>query len=211
MEIEMKYGIPDKEIADNIWTDPDLLDISDMSSAESLVMKAVYFDTDDCIMSKNNISVRVRAEGEHYFATLKANGSHKDGMFTREEINVPVSDDASFMALDPSVFAGSENGDRLIELLKGKKLRNLLEMRFLRRRKRMNYAGSIMELALDSGSIITDNGEMPIMEMEIELFAGEPAAIEALGKKISEKYGLSVKNTSKFKDGLILLGAKDLK
>ena len=205
MEIEMKYSVPDKQTADEIWTDTYIDSISDMNSVENLVMKAIYFDTEDLLLSKNNIAVRVRSEGSHYFATLKANGKQKDGLFTRDEINVPVSDESSFMELDPTIFKGSEPGDALIKIADGRKLTNLMEMRFLRRKKRISYSGSIMELALDSGSIITDKGEVPIMEMEIELFAGEPESIQSLGQKLAKQYNLNTKETSKFKDGLDLL------
>jgi len=202
MEIEMKYALPDRKVADDIWEDEYLASISDASSSESLVMKAVYFDTPDLLLSKNGIALRVRAEGDRYFATLKANDINENGMFTRDEINVPVADDTSFIAVDPRLFSGSENGDKLLELLGDNQLVNILEMRFLRRRKRIAYASSIMELAVDIGSIITDKGELPIQEMEIELFAGSNEALKALGNEIATKYNLTPKTTSKFKDGL---------
>ena len=108
----------------------------------------------------------------------------------------------SFIDLDPSIFAESPDGAMLLDLIKGKPLENLLEMRFLRRRKRLTYDNSVMELALDSGSIITDKGDVPIMEMEIELFAGSENAIKKLGDKLAEKYKLTPKDSSKFKDGM---------
>ncbi|MCQ2553519.1 MAG: CYTH domain-containing protein [Clostridia bacterium] len=206
MEIEMKYAVPDKQTLDSIWEDEYLNEISDASSAESLVMKAIYFDTADYRLSKNNIAVRVRSEGETYFATLKTNGSHKDGLFTRDEINVPITDETSFMALNPAIFKGSDPGDVMISLVGDEPLLNVLEMRFLRRRKRLAYASTIMELAVDSGSIITDKGEVPIMEIELELFAGDAEATRKLGDIIAEKYGLKVKISSKFRDGLDILG-----
>lgn len=206
MEIEMKYAVPDKQTLDSIWEDEYLNEISDASSAESLVMKAIYFDTADYRLSKNNIAVRVRSEGETYFATLKTNGSHKDGLFTRDEINVPITDETSFMALNPAIFKGSEPGDMMISLVGDEPLLNVLEMRFLRRRKRLAYASTIMELAVDSGSIITDKGEVPIMEIELELFAGDAEATRKLGDIIAEKYSLKVKISSKFRDGLDILG-----
>ena len=205
MEIEMKYGLPSKEVADSIWEDEYLTSMADATSAENLVMKAIYFDTADLKLSKNNISVRVRAEGDRNFATLKANGHHEDGMFTRDELNVPVTDESSFMALDPKIFAGSEVGDKMLEILNGEMLVNLLEMHFVRRRKRIAYSSSIMELAIDIGEIVTDSGTRPIQEMEIELFAGSEDAIRALGEEIAKKYDLKVKTTSKFKDGLEML------
>ncbi|MDO5331776.1 MAG: CYTH domain-containing protein [Bacillota bacterium] len=205
MEIEMKYALPNKQVADSIWEDEYLTSLSDAASAENLVMKAVYFDTEDGLLSKNNISVRVRAEGDRNFATLKANGTHKDGMFTRDELNVPILDDTSFMSLNPKLFAGSDVGNAMIEIVGDKPLINLLEMHFVRRRKRIAYASSIMELAIDIGEIITDKGEKPISEMEIELFAGSQDAIKTLGDEIANKYDLKIKNTSKLKDGLEML------
>jgi len=202
MEIEIKYALPDKKAADGIWEDEYLASISDAASAESLVMKAVYFDTPELDLQKNDLALRVRAEGDRVFATLKTGGKQDNGLFTREEINVPVPDDSSFMALDPRLFSGSESGDKLIELVGSKPLVNVLEMRFLRRRKRVAYESSIMELAIDIGSIITDKAEVPIQEMEIELFAGSEDALRILGDEIAKKYGLVVKTTSKFKDGL---------
>lgn len=205
MEIELKYSLPDKQIADNIWEDSYLDSISDNNSAENLVMKAVYFDTEDLLLSKNGITVRVRSEGDSNFATLKSISKGNDGLFKRDELNVPITDESSFMALDPMLFKGSEEGDRMIKILDGKMLINLLEMHFLRRRKRIAYASSIIELAIDTGTIITDKGEKPINEIELELFAGNEDSISHLGLEIANKYGLNAKNTSKFQDGLDML------
>ena len=52
MEIEMKYGIEDKEIAKSIWEDEYLASIEEKDSREKVYMKASYFDTDDYILSK---------------------------------------------------------------------------------------------------------------------------------------------------------------
>ena len=82
---------------------------------------------------------------------------------------------------------------------------NLLEMRYLRSRCRLAYGASIMELAIDTGSIITDKGEVPIMELEIELYAGDPKDICSLGKRLEEKYALVPEDRSKLARGLALL------
>ena len=202
MEIEMKYALPDAECSDEIWNDEFLNSITNNNTAEALVMKAIYFDTEDMRLTKNKMAVRVRAEGDRIFATLKAGDKQQDGMFERHEVNVPISDSLGLMSLSPEVFEQSEEGQELIKLVEGKPLINLFEMRFLRRCKKLSYGSSVMELALDLGSIISDKGEKPICEMEIELYAGKPEDIQALGAKIAEKYGLTPKTTSKFKDGL---------
>jgi len=202
MEQEMKYAIAGKEIADEIWDDEYIKSLSDQSTAEAVVMKAVYFDTADRSLAGNNMTFRVRAEGERYFATLKWGGCVVNGFHERREINVPVTDDIFFINPSIAIFKGSEEGEELINLVGDKVLTNLLETRFLRRRVRITFEGSIIELSLDSGSVITDNGEVPISECELELYFGSVEKVKKLGAILAEKYNLSVKNSSKFADGL---------
>jgi len=206
MEIEMKYAVPGKEIADSIWDDPKIDELSDISSAESVIMKAVYFDTEDWDLKKNHISVRVRLEGERRFATLKWGGkTSEDGLHQRNEINIPVNDDSFFIQFNPDLFDICEEGKMIKDAIGDKTLINILEMRFIRRRKRLTYKNSVMELSLDNGNIITDNGEVCISEMEIELFSGQAEDIQAVGTQLAQKYNLTPKLSSKFSDGIKML------
>lgn len=204
MELEIKYAIPDRETADAIWNDDTISRLSDPSSSEKVVMKAVYFDTPDGKLSKNNMAVRVRYEGESVFATLKWNGSAINGFHEREEINVPCGEEY-FITSPKELFCESEDGRVLMDLIGDDPLINLLEMRYLRRRIRLNYGASIMEMAIDSGAIITDKGEVPILEMEIELYAGDPKDLRELSECLAEAYGLTPENRSKLARGLAIL------
>ena len=205
MELEMKYSIPGREIAEEIWNDPTLLELGDPCSRKKVVMKAVYFDTPDGLLSRNNVAFRVRSEDCRMVATLKWGGTAVDGFHARQEINVPVDGDSCFIATPKEIFKESEDGKMLIDLVGDRPLINLLETRFLRSQMRVRYGGSIMELAIDTGSIVTDNGECPIMEAEIELYAGDPEDIRAFGEKLAEKYGLTAQNESKLKRGLDMI------
>lgn len=205
MELEMKYAIPSREDADRIWTELSSSELCDPASAETLVMKAIYFDTEDRTLSENNVTFRVRAEGETTFATLKWGGSSSNGFHERQEINVPVNGETCFIQPPTDLFRESLEGLQLMELIKDKALVNLLEMRFLRRRVRLTYNGTLMELAVDTGSIITDKGELPIIEAEIELFAGSEKDIMTIGSRIAQTYGLTPENRSKFARGLAFL------
>ncbi len=208
MEIEMKYAIPSREIADNIWSDSHISALCDMSSRESLVMKAIYFDTEDWILARNNVAVRVRSEGDSCFATLKWGGNYTDGIHSREEINIPINDESCFMMLPSDIFSMSEEGREMMELTGDRPLMNLFEMRFLRRRVRLKLGTTVAELAIDLGSITSDKGECPICELEIELFAGDPAGIKTLGKTLAERFRLGPKESSKFADGMKMIGLR---
>jgi len=160
MEIEMKYSIGDKEIAKNIWDDEYLLSVEEKDSREKVFMKAAYFDTDDNILSKNDISFRVRMEGCRIVASLKWNGTCKDGLHKREEINVPVKDEACFILPSPEIFKESDIGQEMIELIGDRKLHSILETHFLRSKLRVDTGKSICEVAVDVGEIITDFGKL---------------------------------------------------
>lgn len=208
MEIEMKYGIGEKETAKSIWEDEYLTSIEEKDSREKVYMKASYFDTDDYILSKNDIAFRVRMEGSRIVASLKWKGASKDGLHTREEINVPVNDEACFIAPDPEIFKESDIGRDMIALVAGKPLHSLLETRFLRSKMRIDTGKSICEVAIDEGEIVTDFGNVPICEMEIELFTGEQEDVLQIGRTLAEKYGLTAENRSKYARGLKLLEDK---
>jgi inorganic triphosphatase YgiF len=209
MEIEMKYGIGDKETANRIWEDEYLLSIEEKDSREKIYMKASYFDTDDYILSKNDIAFRVRMEGSRIVASLKCNGESKEGLHTREEINVPVNDETCFIMPKPEIFIESDIGREMIELVQGKPLHSLLETRFLRSRLRVDTGKSICEVAIDEGEIITDFGNLPICELEIELFSGDTEDVLRIGKSLADKYNLTAEDQSKYARGLKLLQDAD--
>lgn len=212
MELEMKYRIESRDIADSIWDDDLLMSLSDLSSREKLIMKAVYFDTEDHILSTNNMAFRVRLEGERIFATLKWGGHSSNGFHEREEINVPIAPVAGktyFINPPVDLFSESDEGKALIKFVGEKPLINMLETRYLRRRMRIDLNDSIMEIAIDTGNIVTDQGDEPILELEIELFTGDVKDVKELGKALAEKYNLIPENSSKLARGFALMNQKN--
>lgn len=205
MEIEMKYEIPDKSCADQIWEDEYLKEIGDDTSREALHMKAAYFDTDDHVLLDRDIAFRVRLEGNRAVAALKWNGTSEDGLHTREEINVPVVNEDCLTNPSPTVFCESAEGKDMIALVGDKPLRKLLDIHFLRRKVRVDTGKSICEVAIDTGEITTKYGNLPICELEIELFSGSEEDVLAIGDVLAEKYGLVPENRSKYARGLALI------
>lgn len=207
MEIELKYLVPDKETMDKIWDDEYVSEIEEKGSREDILMKAAYFDTEDRILSKNDIAFRVRMEGGKTIASLKWNDKDQSisGLHVREEINVPVADDTCFIAPKPDIFKESPEGRDLLEVVENSPLVNIMEMTFVRKSVRLDDGDCICELSLDDGKIICDGGEEPIREMEIELFTGEQDCLLKIGDTIVKKYGLRPENRSKYSRGLRLM------
>jgi len=90
MELEMKYGIGGKNIAENIWTDEYLMTIEEADTREKVFMKAAYFDTKDHVLCKNDITFRIRMEGSRIIATLKWSGKSPSTMGIDVGIPLPA-------------------------------------------------------------------------------------------------------------------------
>lgn len=207
MEVELKYAVPDKETMEKIWDDEYVSEIEEEGSRASILMKAAYFDTEDYILSKNDIAFRVRMEDSKFVASLKWNDKDQSirGLHMREEINVPVNDDAIFLSPKPDIFKESAEGRDLLEVVGDSPLVNILEMTFVRKKVRLDNGNCICELSLDEGKIVTDKGTEPISELEIELFSGDQDELMEIGKIISEKYNLQPETINKYARGLRLV------
>lgn len=204
MEIELKYAIDSKEVAAKIWQDEDLKKIEEAGTRETVIMNAVYFDTEDLDLSKNDMAYRVRKEGDRLVASLKWGGGSKGALHKREEINIPVMDTNP----NPMIFEACDIGDDLLSILGGKELHSVLEMHIERKRFRIDTESTILEISIDNGEIITDNGTVPVCEVEIELFSGSEDVMMKIGQTLAEKYELVSEKKSKFYRGLMMLGQR---
>lgn len=201
MEIELKYGIPTSEIADEIWKNRMFFHLEEEESREELCFDAKYFDTADNDLAKNEIAYRIRKEGEKWIAALKWKGHSEGALHVREEINVPVVSEIP----DISVFSESKIGGEVIKAIGDKPLYCLVETKFHRRRLRLDTGSSIFEMSIDNGWIITPYGEEIISEAELELFSGEQTELQELGEKLCREYGLTREERSKYARGIALI------
>ena len=205
MEIEIKYMIDSKETAERLWEDKALTKMEEPGSREKLFMKAAYFDTEDLVLSRNDIAFRVRMEGARVVACLKWGSNIEGSLHTREEINVPVNDLACFITPDIEIFRESDIGKELLNLIDGEQLQSIMEVGMLRSRFRIDTGTSIVEVSIDNGEIVTDYGTAPICEVELELFSGDTEELQKLGADIYEKYNLKEGLESKYARGLALV------
>lgn len=206
MEVELKYLVDSKETADEIFNDAYLFSIEEKETREKMFFKAAYFDTADYILSKNDIAFRVRMEGEQLVASLKWRGKVEGGLHRREEINVPVDDPQCYIMPSPEIFHESDIGKEVIRLVGENPLISLMEMGFLRSRFRVDTGNSIIEVALDMGEILTDRGNLPILELELELYSGDEDDLMDLGNRLSKSYELKPFDESKYLRGRKKLG-----
>ncbi|MDR0885843.1 MAG: CYTH domain-containing protein [Clostridiales Family XIII bacterium] len=209
MEIELKYKIANAAMLDSIWNDNYLGEIAEPDSREELEMRASYFDTEDRILSSNNIAFRIRKEGAKMVGTLKWRDEDDTiaGLYVRQEVNVPICDENYMISPDPLVFKESEEGRDLLEIIGDEPLSCVLEMSFCRRKVRVDDGNTICEISLDDGQILAGGRCEQICELEIELYTGGQEGLLQIGGVVAKKYGLEPELSSKFARGLKLLEA----
>ena len=204
MEIEYKFHIDSKEQAEAVFSDPEVLAVMDENSEESIDMHAVYFDTADRRLSREGMAFRTRKEGERYVATLKWNGTGENGLYEREEINIPLNGEEKFLAPDVDIFEQSSMCQVLKDVIGKRELLKRVEVLVTRRQARIDTGKSICEISYDDGTVINGDKKAPISEMEIELYSGNRADMEEFVEKLAEKHGLLPENRSKFRQGIDL-------
>ena len=207
MEIELKYRIDSVEQYDSLLSDPWIAGHAEDDEPETVRMKAAYFDTPDLTLIKHNIAFRIRSEGERTLATLKWRDDDDGigGLYIRSEINIPISDKTCFFAPDPSIFKESLEGRDLLDIIDGKPLENIIDMIFTRKRIRIDYGESILELALDEGVVVAGADSTQFRELEIEIYSGRKEDLLDTGNLIAKKYGLEPELKTKFARGIELL------
>lgn len=205
MEVELKYLIPEDINIDEMWQEAVFEKYGDVDSSSQVRMKAVYYDTEDERLAGVDAAFRIRHEGPHVVATIKWGGKQTEGLHEREELNIQLADsfDDSKPALE--VFAESEKGRELIELIGDRPLQEKIQTVFLRRIMRIDTGTVICEAALDTGSIITPAGDLVIRELEIELYSGDVEEMEEIGADLASRFGLVPGVESKYGRGVELL------
>lgn len=205
MEIELKYLLKDRNEADRILEDDIVSGVKDPDSFETLDMHAVYYDTEDLALTKSGIAIRVRREGEYYVATMKDKGTSASGLHRRREINVRLDNKAMIEEPDVTIFSESEEYEELLMIAGKDKLTPLLEMEFERRQVKIDTGSSISELSVDDGVMKANGKELPIMELELELYSGDEEEMTRFGEKLAEKYSLTPEDRSKFARAFALI------
>lgn len=170
-----------------------------MTSSEQ---HSVYFDTDDGDLHKAGLSLRVRQIGDRRIQTVKASANAAAGLFSRDEwereiaSNVPELDGGLADLIHSRV--GHDIGP----------LRPLFATSVVRSSRCQVKDGASIEMVADFGSVFAGERNAPICEIEMELRAGEPAALFALARKLDAHVALRLGVRTKSERGYRLAAGK---
>lgn len=163
---------------------------------------SVYFDTDQCDLRQNNVSLRVRREGQNFIQTIKACSS-PTSTFERDEWEQPLQDGQP--ELDTVMHTAL--GPVLTPQIRAA-LRPIFETRVERTYYHLADSAWRIEIAFDQGEIIAGNRSQPICEIELELKHGYRAALFELARMIVEVIPAQLTLTTKAERGYDLTQEK---
>jgi triphosphatase len=163
----------------------------------------VYYDTEDQRLRARGLAFRVRKDGRRYYQTLKSNDATGLAAY-RGEWQTPLSSSEPDLALMPPGATEVLNG-----LVDSDELRSVFTTRVRRLVRRVETTDrhgrpSLVEAALDLGTIECNGTSLPIAELELELLEGSPEALYALALEIDALAPLHVETRSKSARGYAL-------
>lgn len=168
-----------------------------MPPGETVVadMVAIYFDTPDHRLRRDGFGLRVRRSGGERIQTLKAALGDDGG---RDEWEWPVETDAPDLALLAGTPAALSAGTALVPLF------TVISRRTLRM---VEMEEALIELVIDDARVEAGDRAESFLELELELKAGEAAALTTLAARLSKVATLTPTALSKAGRGFRLLGA----
>ncbi|MEK8088602.1 CYTH and CHAD domain-containing protein [Thermithiobacillus plumbiphilus] len=203
METELKLTVANARAWSGVLNAPLLQEYAGGQPPRRVDMEAIYFDTPDHRLQQARIGYRVRREDAQLIATVKADSATLGGLHQRPEWNAVVSS----IEPDISVFADTEIHAALIEAIGDQMLVPVVSTRFERHLLDLKLPdGSEVEFAADRGEIRAGTLEAPILELELELKAGQTLGVLQLAARLAEDFPLLLEERSKLHRGLILAG-----
>lgn len=152
----------------------------------------VYFDTPDASLRGRGLVLRLRHDGDRWLQTLKASAKHRSIVPVRGEWEVTLPARSGMPALDLERFDISPLRVLLRKKLDTNELAPVFRVRTVRERGTMAHGGSVIEVALDRGELLTDvdgrRRRLPLAEVELELKSGRAEDLLAVAISLVKKH-----------------------
>ncbi|MBF0428996.1 MAG: CYTH domain-containing protein [Magnetococcales bacterium] len=166
----------------------------------------VYKDSADHQLLKHGLALRERTQGGERRVELKGAGTSSQGVVCRPEWQQVLLGELTG-CLD---LAEGPVRSRVLEILTPQTpLLPLFRCLISRRSLTLPVSDlGLVEISFDHGEVCTDQRQVEIREVEVELLAGSREAAIVLADDLAQRFGLTVAGPSKFLVGLTLLGWK---
>jgi triphosphatase len=166
---------------------------------------ALYFDTPDGTLAREQMALRLRRSGNAWRQTLKSGRSGAGGLHARDEWEFERPD----ASIDLALFAHTP----LAKLSGAADLHNALKEIFRVEVTRTTWQvevapGTRVEVALDQGEVRNAGGAEPVSEVEIEILEGEPHDMFDFARRLVESAPLRPSTVTKAQRGYRLMSGE---
>ena len=192
IELEYKLQLPSPQVLEDLLSSPLITPLLEGPFRE-LPMKTTYYDGEDRSFSRLHWTLRHRMEGEESVVCLKTPVpfSHSRNEW---QVSAPSLNRESVEAL---IRQGAPR--ELLDYYEDSPPKALCGAHFLRRCAMLTFPdGSRAEIAADRGEVFGPRGVLPILELELELYSGEPGEMTRLARELCRTYSLEEQPRSKF-------------
>lgn len=157
-----------------------------------------YFDTSNADLNRAKAALRVRKAGDDFIQTLKTRGEFVNGAHRREEWEWPVSGPELDLSLLEETPLSSELDLGSLEVV--------FETNFQRRVLWLEERTTLIEIAVDSGSVAASDARWPLHEVEFELKSGEGTKLVVWALALAREVPVFLNLVSKAEQGYFLAG-----
>lgn len=164
-----------------------------------------YLDTRDRKLTRSGMAYRIRrTNGKAFEATVKSQGKTVNGFSSREEYTVPLTKP------EPVLQGFAPQLDQKLQtLLQEDELLPLCTVEFTRKTALIQLSAvTVVEAALDQGTLTAGDKKVPIEELELEIKRGQERDLLRFTAALAQAIPLWPEERSKFKRGLDLTGWK---
>lgn len=159
-----------------------------------------YFDTPDLQLRQWDMGLRIRGCDGHYEQTIKTAGSVEGGVHSRPEYNIDIDQPKVDLSRFPSkIWPLGADIDKV-----QRRLTSLFDTDFSRMIWHIYLQDSLVEVALDIGTVCANGVSEPICEIEFELLAGQTQALLILGEQVTKQIPARLGRASKAQRGYCL-------
>ena len=193
-EFELKFEIPPANLQ--------RVEAAQKKGTRSKHLQATYFDTQEGTLAAHGLAVRIRKEGRRWVQTAKGPTST---LLERLEHSVTLAQQSGGAqpGVDLARHAGTPVGKAISQALKlqsGKDFFPLIPLYktdIQRVARLVEHGGSVMDISLDQGRILSGTKSLGLCELEVELKKGQPADAVALARQWCAEFGLSLSTITK--------------
>jgi CHAD domain-containing protein len=205
VEIELKYRLRQEAAGDRYLVADELGGFHPITSVRSTQLEDRYLDTGDGALARAGFAARLRQTATGTTVSIKSivRRSGEGGAHRREELEGPADRTAG-----PRDWPPSDARSLILEQCGDAPLVELVTIRQLRRKRKLQSADTIVELSLDEVDAVARSRVVDrFVELEVELMEGDESALEPIDAVLADDPGLALSTGSKLEAALAAIQA----